>query len=457
MVHTSAPGRGRDDTRYRALAQAFLDFQPATQIRLDNESQDSRRQVLVSSAESQLQEGLLHSTQESRESRASYRPDGEDEGNSGSRTSSSQQNSSRRPSIPYFVDSPSLSFRSVLDNANSPFQGKAAQREHVLRTPEGLAQSQKSAAFWERPPSSVADSQPENEAGTVAFCSPTRVLESYLQERTKTNSTSSPALSRQKLRRDCLPALTSSPVLESEHIHTQSSPSPQKRPPPECVSIPPPKHEVIPRMAQKRKLPESIPQTSTIGDIFEASSNKLPRPSNATAQDISSARNPLCDIIRKSATPSFGRTEPSDWSHVNEIRPSPPPISIDDLRPEQLITNDLKFLANKMKLRVLPSEQARELRPMERGYWLVECGKWDENIQRRCWDVLGDYIGGDRAGWGVSCIRIPETPGVIRIYCWGIVVEHIYMVLYMASASKIKGTGACWIGGDGRVIIKMPS
>ena len=37
-VHTTAPSRGQDDARYRALAQAYLDFEPAEIRRLDDES-----------------------------------------------------------------------------------------------------------------------------------------------------------------------------------------------------------------------------------------------------------------------------------------------------------------------------------------------------------------------------------------------------------------------------------
>ena len=59
-------------------------------------------------------------------------------------------------------------------------------------------------------------------------------------------------------------------------------------------------------------------------------------------------------------------------------------------------------------------------------------------------------------GWGVWCIKGEELE-TIRLYCWGVIVGHAYLLLYMASESKIKGTDACWIGGDGEAIIKMPS
>jgi len=87
---------------------------------------------------------------------------------------------------------------------------------------------------------------------------------------------------------------------------------------------------------------------------------------------------------------------------------------------------------------------------------MVHCQKWNEGLRKRCWDCLGNSIGKSMAGWGVWCMR-DEDHGKIRVYCWGVIVGHIYLLLYMASESKVKGTGACWIGGDGVAIIKMPS
>jgi hypothetical protein len=131
-----------------------------------------------------------------------------------------------------------------------------------------------------------------------------------------------------------------------------------------------------------------------------------------------------------------------------------------ELKPEEMITESLSSLAKRMSRGnpFKPVGRLRELRPLERGYWLVNCQKWEEKIRTMCWNFLGDFVGRGKAGWGVSCIKDAENSrDTIRVYCWGIVIEHIYLVLFMASASKIKGTGACWIGGDGTAIIKMPS
>jgi hypothetical protein len=123
-----------------------------------------------------------------------------------------------------------------------------------------------------------------------------------------------------------------------------------------------------------------------------------------------------------------------------------------------LVTESLRQLASKMPLSRLyrPQQQMRELRPMERGHWLIDCQGWKEELRGRHWDCLGNFIGKGQAGWGIWCVRDEEYK-TVRVYCWGSLVGYIYLLLYMASESKIKGTGACWVGGDGQAIIRMPS
>ena len=93
---------------------------------------------------------------------------------------------------------------------------------------------------------------------------------------------------------------------------------------------------------------------------------------------------------------------------------------------------------------------------MERGYWLVPCEKWTDVLKAKCWGFLGNLVGMGGAGWGVWCVRDEEFK-TLKVYGWGTLVGHIYLLLYMASLGKIKGTGACWVGGDGSPIIRMPS
>lgn len=45
---------------------------------------------------------------------------------------------------------------------------------------------------------------------------------------------------------------------------------------------------------------------------------------------------------------------------------------------------------------------------------------------------------------------------VLRIYCWGEIVPHIYVVLFLATSRMVKGAGATWVDGGGQVVVQMP-
>ncbi|RDL38373.1 uncharacterized protein BP5553_02713 [Venustampulla echinocandica] len=148
----------------------------------------------------------------------------------------------------------------------------------------------------------------------------------------------------------------------------------------------------------------------------------------------------------------------TSWFDKLEIHPPPPATSSMNLTQEMLITESFHTLAQKMPMSKLynPIHQTRDLRPMERGYWLINCDSWKDDLRMRNWNCLGNYIGKGMAGWGVWCVRDEEF-GSIRVYCWGTVVGYVYLLLFMASESKVKRPGACWIGGDGEVVVRMPS
>jgi hypothetical protein len=121
-----------------------------------------------------------------------------------------------------------------------------------------------------------------------------------------------------------------------------------------------------------------------------------------------------------------------------------------------MITDVLTSLARELNLekRFKPESQARDLRPFERGYWLVDCASWDLDLKRSAWRFLTDYLGKGAAGWGTSCRRDRDFSW-IRLYCWGCVVGHMYLVVYLMSRRKVLYTGTSWVGADGRKVVVM--
>lgn len=489
LVHTTAPSRGQDDARYRALAQSYIDFQPYTRRRLDTPPEDNIEDAVGDVADVQLQGELQQSTQEERESKASYHPDDDEEesGSKHSARSTPYQQSSDRQDITDFPLSSQLSFRSVLDNGNSPALRFGTPRQETIHADAGKRYLQSSADSWGAAPSTVADSQPENEVKSILEASPTGILESYLRITQLDGSSPELPLHRTRAAVELLGAAAVVELVEgSEDMGVQSSPSPQKRSqqgyaeaeasrgPLLAPRIGPLLSEVQEAiMLTKRKhadstadygsspsnVPSSIMMAPRSTSERQVRSSKRQRIEVASSQLSTYKKVTKINMPLDPASSMISNAESSDWADLLEIRPALPPTSSGILTADMLITDSLRSLKTKISSRgqypYVPQSQTRELRNMERGYWLADSGKWDVGIRNRCWNYLGKYVGMDMAGWGVSCVRDAETSW-IRIYCWGIVVEHIYLLLHMASTSKIKGTGACWIGGDGTTIIQMP-
>lgn len=84
----------------------------------------------------------------------------------------------------------------------------------------------------------------------------------------------------------------------------------------------------------------------------------------------------------------------------------------------------------------------------------MDCKGWDEELRRSAWEFLGRHLEGGLVGWGVSCGR-DEAFSWMRVYCWGGVVGHLYLVLWLASQRRVKATGTVWVAGDGERVVVM--
>ncbi|PGH14644.1 hypothetical protein AJ80_05824 [Polytolypa hystricis UAMH7299] len=189
-----------------------------------------------------------------------------------------------------------------------------------------------------------------------------------------------------------------------------------------------------------------------------------------------------------------------------EINP-PPPVPSSTATFTTHITPTLHMLTEQLKLpRVFkPRNQARPLRTLERGYWFLRLslvnyvgehvgkgtprnsmqssmedrGKsddtshpWPVELFLRFWDFLSVIVGKEgRAGWGVWCIcdsppkdtateRDPLSQQAeqldVRIYTWGEVAPHIYLLMYLASDRNVKKVrGVQWRDATEEPIIFM--
>ncbi|KAJ5844866.1 hypothetical protein N7534_008535 [Penicillium rubens] len=163
-----------------------------------------------------------------------------------------------------------------------------------------------------------------------------------------------------------------------------------------------------------------------------------------------------------------------------------------------------------------PSSQTRPLDPLERGYWLVHLAienqiqnqdrdpadllqnpnpnpnpdsdpehgttnpsqkptenpnpkskentrTWPYPLFHAFWSFLSDFVGRDgRAGWGVWCIleaapsTLSHTHVSLKVYTWGEVAMHVYLLLYLASERRVRGMGVQWRDAREEVVIQMP-
>jgi len=139
------------------------------------------------------------------------------------------------------------------------------------------------------------------------------------------------------------------------------------------------------------------------------------------------------------------------------IRPPDPEVTLDHFTTH--VTEHLHWLTKNVEATYSPASTSRDLRPLERGYWLLSPSSWDTQLQIDFWRFLQQMVGKGNAGWGVWCCREPAVDGLslgtVRVFCWGEVVQHVYLMLYVASKSKVRKLGLQWIDAEEVVVVQM--
>lgn len=179
------------------------------------------------------------------------------------------------------------------------------------------------------------------------------------------------------------------------------------------------------------------------------------RPSLPPASTIGHPR-PALSFLQSSNPVSVSTLTPDFHDLPFEVFAPPPAISVDS--PGQLpsqVTQYLTTIRQRNSEKFQPSRNLRPLEMDERGYWLVESGKWPRSAQFQLWSTLRDHIQRGDLGWGISLHRSSSSLVIdqVKVYCWGEVVEHIWLCLWLYSKGKITGSGCRWFdAGDNLVI-----
>ncbi|KAM7222329.1 hypothetical protein V8F06_002356 [Rhypophila decipiens] len=234
-----------------------------------------------------------------------------------------------------------------------------------------------------------------------------------------------------------------------------------------------------PPLPSKPPLPAQ-PTTRSSGDVTHISSSHLSENEENEAPCRAESEPPQSKRARRfSQDPSPGKILPRSTSDIGprrqkpsknmagkktpansfrglEIRSPEPPVSDDPLRPDDLIAEAIGNLARELDLskRFRPASQTREIRPFERGHWLIDCTTWDDELKWSSWAFLANYLPKGLAGWGVWCERDPEFSR-IRLWCFGYMVGHLHLLIYLCSCRQVLFTGSSWIAADGKPVIVM--
>jgi hypothetical protein len=197
----------------------------------------------------------------------------------------------------------------------------------------------------------------------------------------------------------------------------------------------------------------------------------------------SGALLPLASSSRRQEHAREQGESPPDGSTIT-IYPASPRVGVGNF--ETHVTPCLELLVDRLPLEkyFIRAEGTCAIKALERGHWEFEVpDSWDLGLGQKFWTFLAKFVKEGRAGWGTWMERAtssqparcdgteyrrgmeragpaanepPVLPGdVVRIWCWGEVVGHIWVLLYVASDGRIGGCGAKWIDGAGQKIIAM--
>ncbi|RGP60074.1 hypothetical protein FSPOR_10900 [Fusarium sporotrichioides] len=438
LVHITAPSRSADDALYRQLAQAYLAFEPQKRTEIPSVSLQLRKEPCDVAVQN---EWVPTPTQ--------------------IRVGASFGRS-------FEITSQDMSFEGAVDNRASPRLPLTTVAQDMIPSSgdAGLA----SLNSWCAPPSQISDSYPMPDAGLLSV-SPSRILERYTGKTQSSQASllhSSPTAYKQSA---AIP-------LPKESLGIPSSlPVPSQE---ESLPLEPPRfieaEDVIPSTQENEEVDFPIPSANTEIVAFEHMVSDITHNSANTVSDRSLVLSPRgrsepppakrskigntehADLLRSSS--DTGRALSMTNSQIDqvnsslEIRPPSPSVGVKDVKPADLVPEKFAKLARDLGSRYRPMV-TRDIDPFERGYWLLDCKDWNPAARFDAWVFLGNYLKSGLAGWGTWCRR-DTTHDWIRLYSWGHVAKHTYLLLYLASGRRIKTIGAKWYDAEGEAVLEIP-
>ncbi|CRG91703.1 hypothetical protein PISL3812_08754 [Talaromyces islandicus] len=518
LVHVAAPSGARDDARYRALVESCLAFEPVSRLRVygadegKGDDPDVTGEDLTSSLASSTSQSLPRP--EINNDNASFNSG--DELNS--LLEPHYPTESRQPPGPaaYVPSTPircqsteedsELSFRDPVPLGHQDSIAKTYSRSSKRDTGASSAvkHNGKSASSqvtqagpseqstWSTPLNTIPDSQPgSSPAGGDHDTDQTEINDvqvdrSYVPDTVRQSK---------QFRVDTTSRDPSPDPSETRVPSSMPSPgSPSKSLPPARAAGQPSR---TPSMGKRKKPKNNDYQKKSFRSDSHAD---VEAPIDTVSSPASDQQHPK----RRQILPQTREVISLDEIPL-EIRGPNPEVSNEKFRTH--VTPTLEALADRMKLvsRFSPSQQTRALHPLERGYWFIQYLTikhdtdesetppqpsnnpaqqiWTLSFFSQFWCFLRDFIIEGRAGWGIWCLLEESSsfppdsgrqtadslesaqertgPSVaksvnLKIYTWGEVAPHVYMLLFLATERRIrKMQGVEWRDARDETIIKM--
>jgi hypothetical protein len=178
--------------------------------------------------------------------------------------------------------------------------------------------------------------------------------------------------------------------------------------------------------------------------------------SSTAVKDFAQTGNNTTERIKDTpvATPD-PPIPPTDQDLPTTIRAPAPQPSLQPFKTH--ITESLKYLSETPSLAqsYKPVSISRALEDSERGCWIFNITPRPAQLRSEFFQFLAKMIEPGRVGWGVWCVRERASSLVVRVFCWGEVVRHVYLMLYVASKSKVRKLGLRWVDAGGEVVVRM--
>lgn len=146
---------------------------------------------------------------------------------------------------------------------------------------------------------------------------------------------------------------------------------------------------------------------------------------------------------------------------AHEVFGPEPPVSIRHITPDDLLTSQMRKLQTDLgkakrysaRLQLLQDQRPD---PFERGWWILDCNELGDR-RLAAWEYLARYVHAGNAGWGVSLMRESAATRRIKLFCYGHVAGHMYLLLYMASERRIYDLDCTWTSARRGGLLFVPA